>query len=431
MHISKIQGIILFSALTLLTAQLFAQSSVGYTQITDRFIKTVEVHNPLDAFAPALIVLNNAQSQLNVSFDDLRGGIQRYAYTAVHCNNDWTPSRLWPNEYFSGLTEDRINSFKSSFSTRLAYTHYTFQFPGTSMQLTRSGNYLLKVYEEGHPATILFTYRMYVVETMASVNGTIRKSSSVEQRDKTQEVDFKVTTTSYLVDPRSSVKVTIVQNGREDNSIVGLKPKQIMGSVLDYDYDTGENSFAAGNEFRRFNISSVRNAMDHVSNIVVTGDTCNALLVPDKTTAFGSYISEKDINGNFIPNTIDYQNTDTEAEYVKVNFFLGLTMPVAKGKIAVSGRFNQGIGLTQGNDFVMRYNAGLKGYVGEGLLKQGYYDYQYLYFPEPQKPGLTSLAEGDFSETLNEYQLFVYYRKPGEVYDRLIGVGIINKTTGN
>lgn len=431
MYISTIKKVLLFGLTLLLSVKLFSQSQTGYTRILDKFIKTVEVHNPNDPFAPATLTLNNSQSQLNVSFDDLRGSIMRYAYTAVHCNNDWTPSRLWPNEYFSGLTEDRINNSKSSFSTRLAYTHYTFQFPGTSMQFTRSGNYLLKVYEDGRSDNVLFTYRIYVVETMASINGTVKKSSSVEQRDKSQEVDFKVSTAGYLIDPRSNVKVTILQNDREDNAISGLKPKQIMGSVLDYDYDTGENSFEAGNEFRRFNTSSVRNAMDHVSSIVVTGDTCNALIVPDKTRAFGNYISEKDVNGNFIPNTIDYQNTDTEGEYVKVKFFLGLTMPIAHGKLVVSGRFNHQVDFAQGSEFLMHYNPALKGYIGEGLLKQGYYDYQYLYYPEPQKPGLTSLAEGDFSDTQNEYQIFVYYHKPGEVYDRLIGVGIINKTTGN
>src|ERR1035437_84687 len=238
MHSSTIKGIILYGVTLLLSSQLFAQSQTGYTRIVDKLIKTVEVHNPNDSFAPATLTLNSNQSQLNVSFDDLRGSIMRYAYTAVHCNSDWTPSRLWPNEYFSGLTEDRINNSKSSFSTRLAYTHYTFQFPGTTMQLTRSGNYLLKIYEDGRPENVLFTYRIYVVEALASVNGNVKKSSSVEQRDKVQEVDFKVSASSYLISPQSNVKVTILQNGREDNAITGLRPKQIMGSVLDYDYDT-------------------------------------------------------------------------------------------------------------------------------------------------------------------------------------------------
>ena len=405
---------------------VIAQSQINISRIYNNTIKTVELRNPLDQFAPPVLVLGVGNSQLTCSFDDLKGSIRRYAYTATLCNSDWTKSSLWPNEYITGLSEDRINDAKSSFGTRIAYTHYTFQFPTSSMQFSKSGNYLLKVYEENNPDNILFTLRFYVVEPMTSITGTVKKSSSVEQSDTFQEVDFQVKTNSYLIDPRSNVYAYILQNGREDNAL-RLRPKQVIGSVIDFNYDNGENTFAAGNEFRRFNLSSVRNAMDHVSGITVIGDTAHALLMGDKPRAFSNYLSDNDINGNFMPNTIDYQNTNTEAEYVMVKFFLKLSIPVAKGKIVVVGRFCQ---WDPAAGFVMKYVPSLNGYVGEGLLKQGYYDYMYLYYPEENKPGLTSLIEGDYSETQNEYQIYVYYHKPGEVYDRLIGTGIFGKTNG-
>ena len=405
----------------------FTQTQINISKVYNSTIKTVELRNPNDIFAPPVLVLGSANSQLKCGFDDLKGSIHRYEYTVVHCNADWSQSRLWPNEYINGITEERINDSKPSFGPRTSYTHYTFQFPTSSMQFTRSGNYLLKVFEESNPANICFTLRFYVVEPMAATTGTVTKSSSVEQRDAFQEVDFQVTTNSSLIDPKSNITANIIQNGREDNSLK-LKPKQVIGTVLDFNYDNGENNFPAGNEFRRFNLSSVRNAMDHVSTISVIGDTCNAILVPDKPRAFKSYISENDVNGNFLPNTIDYQNANTEGEYVKVKFFLALSIPVARGQIIVNGRFCQ---WDPASGFIMKYNPSLKGFIGEGLLKQGYYDYMYLYYPEPNKPGLTSLVEGDYSETQNEYQLFVYYHKPGEVYDRLIGTGVIGKTKGN
>ena len=404
----------------------FPQTQINISKVYDTNIKTVELRNPLDLFSSPVLVLGSVNSQLTCGFDDLKGSIHRYVYTAVHCNADWTQSRLWPNEYINGISEDRIKDAKPSFGPRVAYTHYTFQFPTSSMQFTRSGNYLLKVFEENNPANVCFTLRFYVVEPMTTITGTVTKSSSVEQRNTFQEVDFHVTTNSFLIDPRTNVSTYVIQNGWEDNSL-RLKPKQVIGSILDFNYDTGENNFPAGNEFRRFNLSSVRNAMDHVSTISVIGDTCNAILVPDKPRAFKSYISENDLNGNFLPNNIDYQNANTESEYVRVKFFLGLTMPVSKGQIIVSGRFCQ---WDPTSGFIMKYIPSIKGYVGEGLLKQGYYDYMFLYYPEINKPGLTSLIEGDYSETQNEYQLFVYYHKPGEVYDRLIGTGVIGKTKG-
>ena len=423
-HMKKLllSGLFLFNVYI-----VFAQTAINPSRIYDPTIKTVELRNQQDIFAPPVLVMGNNNAQLTCGFDDMKGNIRRYAYTAIQCNADWTPSRLWPNEYINGMTEERINDAKPSFSTRIPYTHYTFQFPTSSMQFTRSGNYLLKVYEENNPKNICFTQRFYVVETISSITGTVSKSSSVEQRDAYQEVDFQVNASGFLIDPRSNVTTYILQNGREDNCI-RLKPRQVIGNMLDFNYDNGENTFPAGNEFRRFNISSVRSAMDHVSEVSVMGDTCNALLGLDKPRAFKSYISENDINGNFLPNTIDYQNINTEGEYVKVKFFLQLILPVNKGKILAMGRFCQ---WDPASGYVMNYVPSLKGYVGEGLLKQGYYDYMYLYFPEMNKPGLTSLIEGDYSETQNEYQLFVYYHKPGDVYDRLIGTGVFGKTKGN
>ena len=53
-------------------------------------------------------------------------------------------------------------------------------------------------------------------------------------------------------------------------------------------------------------------------------------------------------------------------------------------------------------------------------LKQGLYNYQYL-----NKSGAsysTAKIEGNYFETENEYQIFVYYRPSGQRYDSLIGV---------
>ena len=84
------------------------------------------------------------------------------------------------------------------------------------------------------------------------------------------------------------------------------------------------------------------------------------------------------------------------------------------------------------------------------LLKQGAYNYQYLALPsghgnrQPSgqsansssnhprpfanginTPALTSVVEGDFYQTVNEYLVAVYYRAPGDRYDRLLGYTLL------
>jgi hypothetical protein len=58
------------------------------------------------------------------------------------------------------------------------------------------------------------------------------------------------------------------------------------------------------------------------------------------------------------------------------------------------------------------------------LLKQGDYNYQYLWVPEGSATGQTAKIEGNKYQTVNEYLVRVYNRQSGERYDRFIGYGI-------
>ena len=63
----------------------------------------------------------------------------------------------------------------------------------------------------------------------------------------------------------------------------------------------------------------------------------------------------------------------------------------------------------------------------EILLKQGYYNYQYI-TTDKEKNLSTDLIEGNYFETNNEYTIYVYYKSPWERYERLVG---IEKITSN
>ena len=65
----------------------------------------------------------------------------------------------------------------------------------------------------------------------------------------------------------------------------------------------------------------------------------------------------------------------------------------------------------------MQYNPLTQRYEQAVLLKQG--QYNYLYTNKKGKP--LADIEGNFYETRNEYQIFVYYHPFGARYDQLIG----------
>ena len=67
------------------------------------------------------------------------------------------------------------------------------------------------------------------------------------------------------------------------------------------------------------------------------------------------------------------------------------------------------------DDFRLEYDAQDDAYYKEVLLKQGAYNYQYVVGNSP------SAIEGNYYETPNEYDIYVYYRPSGARYDRLLG----------
>ena len=72
----------------------------------------------------------------------------------------------------------------------------------------------------------------------------------------------------------------------------------------------------------------------------------------------------------------------------------------------------------------MTYDSDLGGYTGSFLLKEGYYEYQYITSANPYE------VEGSHFETENTYEIFVYYRPPSRIYDVLGGYTVF-KSTGN
>jgi hypothetical protein len=74
----------------------------------------------------------------------------------------------------------------------------------------------------------------------------------------------------------------------------------------------------------------------------------------------------------------------------------------------------------------MIYNFEQKRYELDLLVKQGYYDYQYVYVPKNTKVPDETYIEGNYYETENNYVIYVYHRAFGSRFDRLIGIKITN-----
>lgn len=74
----------------------------------------------------------------------------------------------------------------------------------------------------------------------------------------------------------------------------------------------------------------------------------------------------------------------------------------------------------------MKYNDVLLRYECAPFVKQGLYNYQYVFVPDKKKEIDARMVEGSHFETNNTYTILVYNKEPGIPYDRLVGVGFFN-----
>ncbi len=387
--------------------------------IYDPDIRTVLIFKKGFQLNPPVISLEN-QDQLEVRFDDHYPQTRTYAYSIEHCTHDWKSSDLIESEYIDGFFSHYVNDYTNSFNTMHRYTHHSFSFPNRDLRITRSGNYILKVFPEGEPDKITFTRRFMVQESLVHVSAQVVAPRNVAMRHEGHEIQFSIQHGEFAINnPYRDLHVKLIQNRRWENAITELKPVFVKNNELVYDYDAPA-TFLAGNEYRPLDLKSFTYQMEYIRRSERTPLGQKIVLQPDDKRVFMQYRTLDDINGQFLIKNDDGYNDHTESDYATVYFSLMMDQPLIGSDIYIYGGFNS---FACGPENQLTYNADLNAYQGELLLKQGFYNYQYAVVEHHRKdePDITIL-EGSFQETENEYTILVYYRDFSNNYDQLIGV---------
>jgi len=373
-----------------------------------------------DVFISYPIVRLGSGQQLTLIFDDLSTNARYYTYRIIHCDKDWRPSNLSELEYLEGFSGERIDDFQYSFKTRTPFVNYQLRLPNEDLTWTKSGNYLLVVYDSDRGQVPAFTRRFVVVEDLVRIQPAMTRPADVSKSRTHQEIDFTVNH-EYLEirNPRAEIAATLLQNGRWDNAIQDLAPFLIKGKNLVFDYND-KIVFPAGKEFRYLDMRSLRFGSENISTIEDYDDGFDVMLFKDNKRMERPVVFRNDLNGNFVIETTDQRDFDLSSDYAHVLFSLYSPTVYDDHDLYVVGGFN-GWQLTPENKMV--YNDGINGYVAKILLKQGYYDYAYAMVPRSGEIRQLDTAEieGDWFETNNDYTILIYYKPFGGRYDQVIG----------
>jgi hypothetical protein len=237
-------------------------------------------------------------------------------------------------------------------------------------------------------------------------------------------VDFTVNYSGLqITDPFRDVYAFILQNGRWDNAKKNMNPDLYADNELKYNSLSDKNIFNGGNEYRYFDIKSIRYPTEYVKRIDFSVNNYNVYLHPSENREFKPYFYWKDFNGKYYIAFQEGKKPDTEADYVYVYFTLPSDQMISDGNIYVSGGLNN---WAFDKNNLMSYNSERREYECTMLLKQGWYNYEYVYLKKGEINGTSTLFEGSHYETENDYTVLIYYRNPRDRYDRVIGSETVN-----
>ncbi|MBR1804415.1 MAG: DUF5103 domain-containing protein [Muribaculaceae bacterium] len=414
--------IIMFVLACVLTATVWAQATDD-TRVTvfDVNARSIKVAPASNMYLPPVLMLGG-DDYLVVNFDYIDYDVHYLRYSLQHCDALWQPSQLQESEYVEGFNYADITDYAQSESTFTHYYNYNFTLPNDEMQFTRSGNYVLRVYEQDDPDKVLFQTRFMVCEPRVTVLSEVTSRTDETYNDAHQQLTINLQyKPGTIADPYGELTTVVFQNTRTDNAVVLRRPLSAGIGTVTYEHQP-ELIFNAGNEYRRFETVNIHSLNMGVAAIDYVQPFYHATLYTDEPRRNQQYLYDQTQRGHFTIRNAEGNDSDVDADYVVTHFSLNTAGPLQGGHIFLEGEFTHGL---PASTTVMKYDASTGCYVNDMLLKQGAYNYQYLWVPDGDGVGQTALIDGDKFQTVNQYTVLVYHRPSGGRYDQLVGYGLV------
>lgn len=353
----------------------------------------------------------------NLRFDDLNADESYYYYTIQHANADWTASALYKSEYINGFDDVRIRNMTNSSATLQSYTHYALTVPNRDTEIIASGNYVLTVFDERQE--LVFTKRFVVYEQRAAVQVGVFRLRDLAGIDSQQRIEIGVQTANINSrQPDQEIIVWALQNYRWSSARKIPKYDYVMNQSFRFEYDNNL-IFEGGNEYLFFDTKDIRSTGGNVA-FIRRDNLYQSILYPNFVRNGNVYTYAPDINGNFVIQTTEGVNPNTDADYTDVSF--RLRSSETNYDFYVTGLFNQH---QPRSDHQLQYDSTNNLHQVTVRLKQGVYNYKYIAVDSAGQRFENGVG-GSHWETENEYLVLVYLRRFGDRYDRLVGIGVGN-----
>ncbi len=399
-------GIGLIFFLVLLSRSSFGQDALQEFN-KDENLKTILFYSILEnepyenKYRNSPILSLNSRQALVLEFDDLGASYRQFKVKIIHTDENWKPSKLKYLQYLKEFNEYFINDYKVSQGPKIPYYHYSFVSPKPKL----SGNYVLQIYEGFDETNIILQKKFMVLEPKIGVQCGVTNPQSNANWKKQQQLNIDLLLGSYFINfPQKELLVKVVQNQNPKSERILSNSNLVKIGPNKFSFKNFQDSllFNGLNEYRFIDFSDAYRRGQNVAQIQI-GEPNRVYSTLQSSRGKFNYAQSYDSDGNFVINTPNGLNPDLTADYFQVHFISenkGVNPPSILGKF------------TDWKAVPMEINPNIGHFESTFSLKQGVYDYMI--------DGGENF-EGNFSDTNNTYEVFVYQKTPAKAFVELIG----------
>ncbi|HET6568417.1 MAG TPA: type IX secretion system plug protein domain-containing protein [Rhodothermales bacterium] len=375
-------------------------------------VRTVQLYGGEDERQLPILSLGGSDP-LVLEFDLLGEAGRPLSVYFYHADRNWQRD-LMPVEYMNSFDRDDLLDFTISHATDLHYVHYNYRFPNASIGFTVSGNYILRITEQGAEDDVLFEQPFFVTEQTAPAELQLNNVMLGGGYPSTVPL-LRFTPPSSAGASPFDFSVCFVENGRFESARCSTQPLLTAQPDLQFDLDPNL-AFPPSLAENYLDLSMVR-VGSQIERADLSTNPPSVTLKPDYSnfpgTPFAPFLNGQTVVSGAVTTVAD---PDVSAEYVEVGFSIVPPNEQAlTSDVYVVGSFS---GWKADPRYRMTWIPDRGRYEGEVLLKQGLYEYRYASRDERFRQA-QRLAP---PRSDNVYTAFTYYRDMQLNTDRLIGV---------
>lgn len=385
--------------------------ALSHQKIPAKHIKSVLLYRSGSILSPPIIQLGSKQ-QLILEFDAIVNRSEQYRIEFTHHNQNWEPSNLLVNDFIDGFEQTFITGGQRSRPRDPIYFHYSYTFPNNQVNFTRSGNYMIQVYDNVSGQK-LFNLPFFIHENEGVINSTVETIFNTGRDGRPADQPFSTFRYPDFVEfPQFDLSFSFAQNQlwgttKTSETFDTSVPGEVRFHL------TRDRAYPADFEFNILNLSNLQIDGKQILDVQPRFDPPRVFLNQDIQNFASNPIPVS-------PTRFGIPDNSLTARYADVYFsFETRTQPDNKAKVYLVGDFNQ----WQIDDkYRMKFDSVLGYWKTKALIKQGRYSYKYLLVDRNIAKPL--FLDDAYIRINQQYVSFVYFKDPAQRYDRLLQVDI-------